>query len=162
MKFPEGKDPIPLPLSDTRNITFSFHLLVRNSLPSELNYYLISCIEESTAETTQGRLNGLGCCMYIILTVDSAWALSGSHAAARRISELCNNGDFISSLETWCHHPLISSGNGHYRVFGLHNASLADDVCTLEQGLLCRGGWFSVMTWLQMKPKRNMHTSVFE
>lgn len=53
MKFPRGMDAIPVSLSGTRNITFSFHLFVHNSLPSKLNYRLILCIEESTAKTSQ-------------------------------------------------------------------------------------------------------------
>lgn len=87
--------------------------------------------------------------MYIIQYVNCGAALSAMYTLLLgRISELRNNADFILSLGTWFRHPLISSANGHYRVFGLHNAEHVRLMISACAGL-SRAGWWSMTLWRQ-------------
>lgn len=107
-----------------------FHFISLYTTAFHLNEIIIlfPVLRSQQLKEVRVGLNGMGSCMYVIQYVNSGAALSGTYTATGRISELCNNGDFILSLATWCHHSLISSANGHYWVFGLHNTCLARNV----------------------------------
>lgn len=97
MKFPKGMDAIPVSLSGTRNITFSFHLFVHNSRPSKLNYYLIFWIEESTAKTSQRGAERYG----IPFVCDPLCKLVRRYLAHMQLQE--GLVSYITMVASFCH-----------------------------------------------------------
>lgn len=137
MKFPKGEDPIPVSLSGTQSITFSFHLFVHNSRLSKLNYLISKQLKKSQSGT------GWYGILYVFNPVCKLWRTIIWHIYSYGIiSYPLLIVSYVTLVISFCHHPLISSGNGHCWVFGLHNTCLVDDayVCTLKPAVVCSRG----------------------